>query len=154
VNSDLPDWNHKVQFRFILVRQGFFELAYRRYQQQEDVSMKKWLIATVSLISLGLAVPALALTDEEKAAKRAEWESLTQEEQDAKKAERQAKFEEHRATREQRREDFGNLSDEEQTAARAERRARFEESGRSRVGGPGGKQRGEGGRRRGGSRGG
>jgi hypothetical protein len=75
--------------------------------------MRTWLIATVSVISLGFALPALALSDEEKAAKRAQWESLTPEEQEAKKAERQAKFEEHKATREQRREDFGNLSAEE-----------------------------------------
>ena len=126
--------------------------------------MRKWLIATLSVISLGLAVPALALSDEEREAKRAKWESLTPEEQEAKKAERQTRLDEHKATREQRREDFGNLSDEEQTAARAKRRARFEESGGPRFGGPGGKQRGEGspggrqrgegGRRRGGPRGG
>jgi hypothetical protein len=90
------------------------------------MNMRKWLIAIVPLIAMGLAAPALALTDEEREARRAEWEAMTPEERQAAKEERKAALKERRSSQ---REKWENMTDDERTAAKEARRARFEESG-------------------------
>ena len=88
--------------------------------------MRKWLITMVPIITMGLSVPAFALTDEEPEARRAKWAIMTSDE-------RQAVMEEPEAARQEQRalqpEKWENMTDEERKAARKARQARFEERG-------------------------
>lgn len=94
--------------------------------------MKKVLIALVPAILLSFCVPANAATDEERAARRAEFEAMTPDERraarDARRAEIQAQSpEERQASREarrgQRQERIAGMTDEQKAAMRDRRQA-------------------------------